>query len=128
MDRILEIEWKRLMKDGSTCPRCDETGSNIIEAISALEGYCGRRGIRIVFEKGEIPEEEFLEDPSISNIITIDGKRLEDWIGGKVGKSKCCDECGDNDCRTIEVEDEVHEGIPVRLIVLASKKAIGAKS
>jgi len=124
MDRTLTIRWDRLVKDGSTCPRCDETGSNVEKAISELEGYCKRRGVRIVLEKGEIPEREFLKDPSISNIVTIDGRRLEDWIGGKVGRSRCCDACGDNDCRTIEVEGEVHEGIPVRLIVLAAKKAM----
>ncbi|MDG6225971.1 MAG: DUF2703 domain-containing protein [Candidatus Thermoplasmatota archaeon] len=77
MDRILEIDWKRQMKDGSTCPRCDETGSNIIEAISALEGYCGRRGIPPSTEKWRV----LLEIVLSSSSPRIGGhKRCSSWI------------------------------------------------
>ena len=35
------------------------------------------------------------------------------------GSSPCCNECGDNECRTVEVDGQVHEAIPQELLVRA---------
>ncbi|MBE0504744.1 MAG: DUF2703 domain-containing protein [Desulfuromonadales bacterium] len=34
----------------------------------------------------------------------INGKLLEEWIGGQTRQSQCCDVCGPNDCRTMAVD------------------------
>jgi hypothetical protein len=49
----------------------------------------------------------------------ISGKLLEEWIGGETGKSKCCDVCGDSECRTISFGENTFESIPERLIIKA---------
>jgi len=54
-----------------------------------------------------------------SNKILIAGKTLEEWVGAKTGQSKCCETCGDAECRTVEYADETHEAIPADLIVRA---------
>lgn len=41
---------------------------------------------------------------------------------------KCCDVCGDEKCRTLEVGDRSYETIPSKLIVEASFKALELNS
>ncbi len=38
-------------------------------------------------------------------------------------KSECCDICGPNDCRTIEIENKTYEKIPADLIIKAGLAA-----
>ena len=45
--------------------------------------------------------------------------RARDWIKGQTGSSRCCEECGDNDCRTVEVGGKSYEVIPAQLLVRA---------
>jgi hypothetical protein len=36
-----------------------------------------------------------------------------------VGSSRCCEECGDQDCRTIEIGGTTYEVIPEELLLRA---------
>jgi len=80
-------------------------------------------GVIPKLEIKEIDEGTFLKDTLQSNQIWIAGKPLEYWLGGQTGKSACCNECGDNDCRTVEVAGESYEVIPEELLVRAGEVA-----
>ncbi|MDI9627737.1 MAG: DUF2703 domain-containing protein [Acidobacteriota bacterium] len=57
--------------------------------------------------------------PLESNQILLNGRTLEQWLGGQTGQSQCCDVCGPNDCRTVSVDGVSYESIPAELIVRA---------
>jgi hypothetical protein len=130
--RSLPILWKRLVKEGATCPRCGSTHANVVSAVKKLEVALQPLGIEPVLETLAIDETSFQADPSESNRIWIAGKPLEEWLGARVGASQCCTVCGDRSCRTMEIGDSTHETIPEDLIVRAAMMAasgmIGADS
>lgn len=130
--KILKIKWQRLVSDGQTCPRCGSTEQELEKAISTLKQSLTPLGIEIVLEKDEITLEEFEKDPLKSNEILINDRPLENWIGGTVSESPCCDVCGTSECRTIGVGQEVYEAIPADLIVkaglLAAAKLVGSET
>jgi len=118
-EKILTIKWQRLLYDGQTCPRCGSTGDEVEKAVMTLRQSLTPLGIVVVLEKGELSEEEFKRDTLRSNEIRVGGRMLEDWLGATTGQSECCDVCGPNDCRTVEVRGESHEVVPAELIVKA---------
>jgi hypothetical protein len=128
----LPIRWKRLVKEGATCPRCGSTQQNVVAAVAKLEEALRPLGIEPVLESLTIDEAAFQADPCESNRIWIAGKPLEEWLGARVGASKCCNVCGDLPCRTMELGDSTHEPIPEELIVRAAMMAaaglVGADS
>lgn len=107
------------MDDGQTCPRCGSTETEIGKAVTLLTQSLAPLGIAVVLEKSELSNEQFACAPLQSNAIRIDGKLLEEWVGGETGQSPCCEVCGPNDCRTMAVGSEVFEVIPTELIVKA---------
>lgn len=116
----LTIKWRRLVDGkGKTCPRCAATGKALTEAARCLKIALASRSIKVALEKERMTEAEFKKSPLNSNEIEINGRRLESWVGGKRGRSKCCATCGDAQCRTVKVGKQVHEAIPVPLIVRA---------
>ena len=120
----LLITWQRLINtQGNTCPRCQGTGEAVERAVERLRLTLEPLGVSPVLERHELDEATFRDQPSESNRIWIAGKPLEDWIEGQTGSSPCCNECGDNECRTVEVEGTVHEVIPEDLLVRAGLKA-----
>ncbi|MCF8002550.1 MAG: DUF2703 domain-containing protein [Halanaerobiales bacterium] len=122
MDK-LNIRWQRLIFEGDTCPRCGGTEQELDNAIATLRQSLSPLGIEIELEKQKISVEKFKQDPLKSNMIYIEDKPLEKWIGGEVGQSQCCDVCGPTDCRTIKVDGNRYERIPSELIVKAGLKA-----
>ena len=117
--KMLRIKWQRLVSEGQTCPRCGSTGEELEKAISTLKQSLIPLGIAVVLEKDELSVAEFKEDPLQSNQIWLNDRPLEDWIGGRVGQSPCCDVCGPAGCRTIGVGGEVYEAIPADLVIKA---------
>ncbi|MFA6393411.1 MAG: DUF2703 domain-containing protein [Patescibacteria group bacterium] len=117
--KILTIDWQRLVSDGSTCPRCGSTESELDKAANQLEKALSPLGIKVELRKIELTLEEFKKDPVKSNTILFNGVALEDLIEAKTGHSQCCDVCGDEECRTVEVNGESHETIPADIIVKA---------
>lgn len=115
----LKIRWQRLVSGGQTCPRCGSTEEELEKAISTLKQSLTPLDIQVVLEKDEISFAEFKKDPLRSNQIWLNDRLLEDWIGGKVGQSPCCDVCGPSGCRTVGVGGEVYEAIPADLIIKA---------
>ncbi|MBU0686903.1 MAG: DUF2703 domain-containing protein [Candidatus Margulisiibacteriota bacterium] len=117
--KTIFIEWQRLIIDKETCPRCGATEEELNSAIKELE----RSGVKVRLTKKEIKMPEFSKSPQESNKILINGQPLEYWLNASTGKSQCCSVCGDNECRTVEVNDKIYETIPAELIVQAGKKA-----
>lgn len=127
--KTLAIKWQRLVSEGQTCPRCGSTEEELEQAVSALGPSLAPLGIGIILEKGLLTEAEFQKDPLQSNRIWFNDRPLEDWIGGEVGQSPCCDACGPEECRTVGVGGQVYEAIPADLIIrvglLAASQLVG---
>ena len=117
----LPIIWQRLLSsDGKTCDRCDATHQAIQRAFSALKEALRPLGIEPILETRAIDEQSFKADPSESNRIWIAGRPLEEWLGARVGSSRCCSVCGDAECRTVEVVGTTFEAIPEKLFLKAA--------
>ena len=120
--KILIINWQRLVDGGSTCPRCGSTEEELDKAVDQLQEKLKSLDINVVLDKAELSVDEFKKDPVKSNLILFNGIPLEDIINAKVGKSQCCDVCGDEECRTVEIKGETFEIIPAEMIVRAGLK------
>ena len=116
--KVLRIKWQRLVDDSnSTCARCSDTEINLDQASNILRPLLEKQGIDIILLKKRILPLAFNQNPLDSNIIYIENKELESWLNAEIGKSQCCDVCGDNECRTLKLEGKTYEAIPVELIV-----------
>lgn len=117
--KTLVIHWQRLMEGGDTCPRCGATETAVDAAVAKLQKALCPWGVMVEVHKTAIDPASFARAPQQSNLITINGRPLEDWLQAKTGQSPCCGPCGDNECRTIMVAGQVFEAIPAELIVQA---------
>lgn len=120
--KILTISWQRLIEEGNTCPRCGSTENELGDAVRQLKEKLASLEIDVILEKKELSLDEFKKDPVESNRILFNGRSLEDIIGAKTGQSQCCDVCGDEECRTVEINGQTHETIPAGIIVKAGLK------
>lgn len=129
--KTITIVWQRLVSEGETCPRCGSTEDEIDKGVKLLTQSLDPLGVEIILVKREMSVEQFRQDTLQSNSIRINNRSLEEWLGARTGQSECCEVCGPNDCRTIEVDGAVHEAIPADLIVtaglLAAAELIGNK-
>lgn len=116
----LIIKWQRLLNDKEqTCPRCSETGEKVKAGVSRLKNALIELGIEVELIQESLDFSAFANNPLQSNSILINDKLLEEWLGGETGKSKCCDVCGDSECRTISFGENIFESIPENLIIKA---------
>ena len=116
----LSITWQRLVDEsGSTCPRCAGTEQEMQRAVERLRAALEPLGVQPVLETREIAPATFMQQPDQSNRIWIGGRPLEDWLGARTGSSRCCDACGDEECRTLEINGASYEVIPEALVVRA---------
>ena len=116
----LIIRWQRLInKAGQTCSRCTDTGQTVEAAFTKLKKSLYELGIEVELKKETLDFTIFTKDPLQSNRIWIEGKPLEEWIGATVGKSQCCDVCGDSECRTVSTDQDTFEVVPEDLIIKA---------
>ncbi len=118
-EKTITIVWQRLISEGVTCPRCGSTEENLEQAVLELQEKLKVHSIEVILEKKELTLQEFKTDSIQSNSILFDGISLEKLISARTGQSKCCDVCGDSECRTIETEGDLYEIIPRELIVKA---------
>lgn len=118
--KTLTIQWQRLVNvAGQTCDRCRNTGYTLETAFNKLQKALIELDIQVKLETKTIDYSAFKNDPLQSNQIWINGKPLEEWIGGTAGQSRCCDVCGDSECRTILIGSNIFEAIPEGLIIRA---------
>jgi hypothetical protein len=88
-------------------------------ALSKLKDALRPLGVEPTLELREIDEEAFKANPGESNRIWIAGRPVEEWLGARVGSSRCCSVCGESECRTVEVEGTTFEAIPEELVLRA---------
>jgi len=118
---LLPIVWQRLVSSGGkTCDRCSATHREMQQAVSKLKETLRPLGIEPTLEIRAIDEQSFKANPSESNRIWIAGRPMEEWLGARVGNSRCCSVCGESECRTVEVEGTTFEAIPERLFLRAA--------
>lgn len=116
----MTIQWQRLLDDkNQTCPRCNDTGETVKTGALKLKNALAMLDIEVELLQKGMDFSAFANNPLQSNTILINGKLLEEWIGGETGKSKCCDVCGDSDCRTISFGENTFESIPENVIIKA---------
>lgn len=121
---ILRLTWQRLVdNENRTCPRCGGTEEELDWAYLKLKEALSPLGIDVVLEKKELSFEGFKANPLASNQLLIADKTLEEWLAAKTGKSRCCNVCGDEECRTLEIGDQVYETIPASVIIKAGLMA-----
>ncbi len=119
--KSLPIIWQRLLSsDGKTCDRCNATYEEMQRAVGKLKEVLRPLGIEPTLDIREIDEKSFRTDPSESNRVWIAGRPMEEWLGARVGSSRCCSVCGDSDCRTVEVGGTTFETIPEELFLKAA--------
>lgn len=119
--KSLPIVWQRLINsDGKTCDRCNATYQEMQRAISKLKDALLPLGIEPTLELREIDEKSFRANPYESNRIWIAGRPMEEWLGARVGSSRCCSVCGESECRTVEVGADKFEAIPENLFLKAA--------
>jgi len=118
--RRLTMVWQRLVTPaGATCERCADTAAALQRAVTKLKDVLRPLDLQPTLETVELTQESFNRNPAASNRIWIAGRPLEEWLGARVGKSRCCSVCGDAECRTIEIDQTVFAAIPEHLIVRA---------
>lgn len=118
--KTLVIKWQRLLDENDqTCPRCGSTEDELERAVNLLRQSLSPLGIEVILQKAAMDKEDFNKDPLQSNNILIEDRAIEEWLGARVGQSRCCDVCGDSECRTIEIEGQAFETIPATLIIKA---------
>ncbi len=122
--QTLSIVWQRLVDDQSnTCPRSQNTGAEIRRAVERIRAVLEPLGMQAVLECRELNQQAFLDRPLESNRIWIGGQPIESWLECRTGVSRCCDEYGEQDCSTLEVEGKSYEAIPEELLVRAGIRA-----
>ncbi len=120
----LVIEWQRLLDEQKeTCSRCGSTEQEVEKAVKELSRMFEESAVAFSLIKKSIDPETFRKDVLQSNKILVAGKTLEEWLGATTGQSKCCETCGDAECRTVEYAGDTHEAIPAELIVRAGLTA-----
>jgi hypothetical protein len=111
--------------EGNTCDRCNATHLQIQQAISKLKEALRPLGIEPALEIRDIDEASFKANPSESNRIWIGGRPMEQWLGARVGSTRCCSVCGESECRTVEIGAATFEAIPQELFLKAALIASG---
>ena len=119
--KSLPIIWQRLVSsDGKTCDRCDATQKEMQRALGKLKEALLPLGIEPTLEVRAFDEESFKANPSESNRIWIGGRPMEEWLGARVGSSRCCSVCGESECRTVQVGSTTFEAVPEELFLKAA--------
>ena len=80
--RTLAIRWQRLVSEGKTCDRCAATEQEVQRAVAILAQVLRPLGIQPQLEVIEIDDESFKANPAESNLISIGGKPMEEWLEG----------------------------------------------
>lgn len=127
MKKLL-IEWKHYAKEGKTCDRCSETGSNLHQAIEEARDELTSKGVQVEIKEIELSKSQMAD----SNSLFFNGTPLENLLPQvRIGKNNCCS-CSEmtgqmTDCRTICQSGETYDEIPTELIKAALLNAIKEK-
>lgn len=127
--KTLQIEWKRLDKNGQTCGRCAETGATLRRVIDDLTGELAARNIHVTFTETRLSKREIPQ----SNGIHFNGVPIEDLLPGVRVIENHCASCSnlcneDTLCRAVRIGDVIYEAIPEFMIRQAALQAVGLEA
>lgn len=126
--RNIKIEWKHYSKEGETCTRCNNTGTNVKSVIKKLSKIKGFENIKFNYIETELTAGKMPE----SNSILINEVLIEEILGLKSSDNYChsctCLEGADTNCKTIESQSQTYEEIPTDLIVMAIEKILSLET
>lgn len=118
--RSLRIEWQHVGEDiSNTCERCSSTGTTVRQVLRDLEPVFIRNNIQVGFKETVLPPAQLRD----SNRILINGRALEDYLGGsRIVETPCCScSCVKSSdavaCRAIETPEGLYESIPADLLL-----------
>ena len=122
------IEWKHLDRNGRTCDRCNETGTNLRAVIRKLNASFRSRRVRFRLKETLLKPDRVAE----SNSIIIDGQPLETILPATRVTTTECGSCGEllgqpTDCRAVTKDGNTHGTIPEDIIHQALRKIAGAE-
>ena len=123
------VEWKHLDRNGRTCDRCHETGTNVRAVIRKLNTSLRAQRVRFRLKETLLKPDRLAE----SNNILIDGQPLEAVLPATRVTNTECSSCGEllgqaTDCRAVTRNGRTHETIPEEIIHDALYKMAGAKT
>jgi small redox-active disulfide protein 2 len=120
----LEVEWRHLVADGNTCDRCDLTGNALRATLASLHAELTAQGHAVSFKETPLGTADLAQ----SNLILLNGRALEDWLGASSTEThcaSCCDLIGAQVCcRAVDINGTVYEAIPDDLIRTAALAAL----
>lgn len=124
----LEIEWRHLAVAGDTCQRCADTGTALKAALAVLARDPDMQEHHFHYTETTLGPESLAQ----SNLILINGRALEDWLGAQATSTSCAS-CGDLVgaavcCRAVEIEGVNHEAIPEAMIRSAVRAALNKET
>lgn len=123
------IEWKHLEKNGRTCDRCHDTGTNLRAVVRKLNTSLRSRRVRFRLKETLLKPTRLAE----SNSIIIDGHPLEEILPATRVTTTECGSCGEllgqpTDCRALTKDGKTHETIPAELIHHALRKVAESRN
>ncbi len=120
---VVQVEY--LDVDGKTCERCANSIEAASAAVEAVGTELAARGITVELETRHLDRSEIAD----SNRVLVNGRPVEEWVGGTSVLSECpsCSEMLDavTCCRAVEVHGEAFESVPADAIVQATRIAAG---
>lgn len=124
----LDIEWRHLVADGNTCERCDATGAALRAALTNLRTEIQAAGVAVHLHEVPLGPGQLAE----SNLILLNGRALEDWLGAQSTQThcaSCCEMIGEKVCcRAVELDGRLYEAIPEMMIRKAAYAALNIES
>jgi hypothetical protein len=126
--KTLTIEWKHLDQNGSTCERCDDTGTTLRQTVRRLRRCLRSRDIAVRLVETKLTAACLAE----SNTILFNTVPLETVLGDACAGSSDCESCGELldakvQCRTLERAGKTHEAIPAEMICEAACRVAGCE-
>ena len=122
MAKKLRVEFRYF--DRSTCSRCKTTDENVAKTITSLRQALMESGVEVDFKTTKLPASRLAE----SNSILINGRDIEELVGGSTKRSTSCHGCGTLldgpcDCRAYSYRGKKYRHIPKATIREAIHKA-----
>ena len=122
----LNIEWRRLVSDSTTCLRCGETGRTLDSVVADLKLELAPRGVEVSYNEVALGPERLEE----SNIVLFNGVPIEEVLPDlKVTYTSCQSCCGmvgkAVDCRAVVYRGKTYDEVPEAAIREAAFKAVG---
>ena len=119
------VEAAFYMQEGETCERCGDTREATRAAVAEATGLLSPAGVVVVLAERELDRSGIAE----SNQVLVNGRPVEEWLGGSATESDC-PSCADligepTCCRAVEIDGLVSEALSRETIVGAIMTAAG---